>query len=157
MFLIKDDKFIFKTKKIFIWAFLSGLAAGIIMALFDIILTGLNFVKHSYYDWAFALISGNTANSWAEIIIGQLSHLVFAASLGVLFIYLIKSFKTENLIFKGWFFGIFIWFGVHVIVNLFDFQPLRHIPLSQIISDFFTASVFGIVLSWVVKKICKIS
>jgi len=135
---MKEDKFIY--------SFIAGLSGGIIMSIPDIILTEFNYVENAYYDWAYSLVTGFNSHNLLELIVGQLTHYIFAGCLGILFSFFIEKIGPEYLLPKGWFFGVVVWFSVHVIVNLFHFQPLNKIPLSQVISDFITASIFGITL-----------
>ena len=136
--ILKEDEFIY--------SFIAGLSGGIIMSITDLILTKLNYVENAYYDWAYSLITGFSSNNFLELITGQITHYIFAGCLGILFSLFIKKIGTKYILFKGWFFGVVVWFSVHVIVNLFHFQPLNKIPLSQVISDLITASIFGITL-----------
>lgn len=125
----------------------AGIAGGIVMSAVDLIFTALGWVKSSYYDWGLSLIRGSTAETIFEAAIGVVIHLIFAAILGIVFAYMVLLISSRNYLIKGWFYGFFVWFSVHVIVNLFTFQPLRPIPISQILADFLTASIFGIVMA----------
>lgn len=127
------------------------------MALLDLLFRSIDWVKHAYYDWSFSLLTGSTSETLLETITGQIIHFFFAAGLGILFIYLLNIINTNNYIFKGWLYGIAVWFSVHVIVNLFDFQPLKHIPLSQLFSDFITASIYGIILAQTIQYLNNIN
>ncbi|MCW3488519.1 DUF1440 domain-containing protein [Dethiobacter alkaliphilus] len=125
----------------------AGIAAGVVMSMADLILTGFGWVKFPYYDWGLSLISGSVAETFPEIAIGLVIHLMFAGVLGVIFSYAIQLIPSTNSLLRGWLYGVVVWFAVHVIVNLFGFQPLKPIPMSQLLSDFLTASVFGLVLA----------
>lgn len=113
----------------------------------------MNLVKHSYYDWGLALVRGATADTFYEALLGQLAHLIFAATMGILFAYLLLLIDSSCHILKGWLFGALVWFVVHVTVNLFDFQPLSPIPNSQMVSDFVTASIYGLVLTITLRRL----
>ncbi len=117
------------------------------MAIGDLILTAFGWVEHPYYDWGLSLVRGSTANTIFEAVVGQIIHIMFAGTLGIIFAYAVLLITGRNYLLKGWVFGVFVWFAVHIAVNLLGFQPLRPIPMSQLLSDFFTASVFGLVLA----------
>ncbi len=133
--------------------FVAGIVGGIIMAAIDLIFSTIGWVHYAYYDWAISLIMGSKSNTIYEAITGQITHILFSGMLGILFAYLLALVKSKNYILKGWVFGIFVWFAVHVIVNLYDFDPLRPIPLSQMVGDFITGSIFGIVLAEVINRL----
>ena len=117
------------------------------MLVIDLLLEAGGWVEYAYYDWGASLVLGVRSATTLEMISGQLIHIIFAGLLGIIFAYSLVLVSKQNYLFKGWVFGIFVWFAVHVIVNLFDFQPLRFIPVSQMIVDFVTASLYGIVLA----------
>lgn len=117
------------------------------MAIIDLILTTLGLVKFPYYEWPLALITSMSANTIFEAIVGQIIHILFAGMLGVVFAYIILLISSRSHLILGWLYGFFVWFAVHVAVNLFNFQLLKPIPISQMISDFTTASIYGLVLS----------
>jgi len=114
------------------------------MMILDIILTGLDFVTFAYFDWGAALILGYIPETLTEIVIGQIAHLIFAGSLGILLAFLMSLTTSKNYLFKGWLFGVIVWFSVHVIINLSNFMLLRPIDVSTALSDFFTASIYGL-------------
>ncbi len=123
------------------------------MTILDLIFTALGWVKFAYHDWSLSLILGSTAETIFEVIIGIVIHLLFTAMLGVLFSSIVLLVTSKNYLIKGWFFGFSVFFSVHVIVNLYSFQPLRPITISQIIADFFTASIFGLVLAETLRRL----
>ncbi len=125
------------------------------MLVIDLIFTALGWVQSSYYDWGLSLIRGTTAGTISEIIIGIGIHLLFTAILGALFAYIILLISSGNHLIKGWIYGFLVFFTVHVVVNLFTFQPLRPIPVSQVIADFVTASIFGIVLAETLQRLSQ--
>ncbi|MBS4021723.1 MAG: hypothetical protein KGZ79_04795 [Dethiobacter sp.] len=117
------------------------------MSIVDLILTFLGWVKHPYYDWGLSLLTGSTSGTLFETVIGQIIHFIFTGVLGVFYTYIVLLIPSRNYLLRGWLYGVIIFFAIHVTVNLFGFQPLRPIPTSQLLSDFVTASIFGLVLA----------
>lgn len=138
---------IIATRDRFTKGLLAGMAGGVAMAIPDIMFTAFGWVKFAYYDWGLSLIFGSTAGTLLEAVIGQTVHILFAGFLGVIFAYLVNLISSINYLIKGWLYGFFVWFLVHVVVNLANFGPLKPIPLSQLLSDFVTASIYGLVLA----------
>lgn len=132
--------------------FVAGAIAGVIMSVLDVVLLGLGFVEIPYYDWGASLVLGFRARTLAQIAVGQIAHVLFAGGLGVVFAYILRAVSSANYLCKGWLYGVFVWFSVHVIVNLLAFEPLRPIGVSTGLSDFVTASVYGLVLAETLRR-----
>ena len=133
----------------------AGMFAGLIMSILDLILLARGWIEFAYYDWGLSLIKGTTAHNLFEMVVGQVTHILFSGMLGIVFAYAVVLVSSQNHLLKGWLYGIAVWFSVHFVVNLFAFDPLRPIPTSQVLSDFFTASVYGLVLSMALHRLSR--
>ncbi|WP_114679293.1 YqhR family membrane protein [Desulfotruncus alcoholivorax] len=125
--------------------FFAGLSGGIVMSLLDYISFYLHFGKERLLDYAAEIILGHRAASLIEALIGQGAQLLFAGVLGVVFSYFIINVKSKNYLFKGWLYGVTIWFAIYTVGRLFG--TLEHLPWQTATSNVITASVFGLVLA----------
>ena len=125
--------------------FFAGLAGGIVMSLLDYISFYLNFGKERLLDFAAEIIFDHRAASLVEAVIGQGAQLLFAGVLGVLFSYIIINIKSKNYLFKGWLYGVTIWFAIYTVGRLFG--TLEKLPWQTAISNVIAASVFGLVVA----------
>lgn len=126
--------------------FIAGLAGGIAMVVLDLLsFYVLHFGDERLLDFAAEIIFGHRASSIAQAIVAQGAQFLFAGILGVIFAYSITRIKSVNYLFKGWFYGVSIWFTVYAIARLFG--ALEDISWREATSDFIVASVFGLVLA----------
>lgn len=75
----------------------------------------------------------------------------------MIFVYLISELWTStNYLFKGWIFGVFIWFALNAVAIGYRLLGLAHISFGSTISNFLGASVYGLVLAavstWIYER-----
>jgi hypothetical protein len=133
--------------------FIAGLIGGVIVGIFDLALFFLGVVQIPYLDWAAVLIFGYRFATLLEATIGQLGQLLFSAVVGVLFAYLLPLTSSRYYLFKGWVYGLVVWFGTYAITLLFKVTPLIPIKPDTVISHIVTASVYGLVLAESLRRL----
>lgn len=131
----------------FLRGFIAGIVGGIVMNIESFLSFYLNFTKTLYLDFAAIVIYGRwPLNSW-EAYFALLTQLLFTGFLGVAFAYLLTRLTSVHYLFKGWFYGVVIWFFVFAAGVAFKI-PLFERPGSvTVISNFIGASVFGLALA----------
>jgi hypothetical protein len=134
-------------------AFLSGLVSGVLMDIFDytiyLILKAFGIKHILYADYMVAaLLQGKPSANAFEFISGQFFHLIFTGTIGCLYIYIITRLGEKNDLFKGWLIGgIGVWFVAFMIGVLYKIELYVAAEMLTVICDFFTASLYGIILS----------
>lgn len=137
--------------------FIAGIGAGILLDIISYISFVLNLNTLPFYYWAgFITFSHTPPFEIGEALWAIVSHLIFSGGLGIIFAYLLPKVTSENLLFKGWTFGVFAWFIIYAITFLLKAEGIVTIPLRTAISNFVEASIFGIVLAifieWLTNK-----
>ncbi|HBV86256.1 hypothetical protein [Desulfosporosinus sp.] len=111
----------------------------------------LKFTELLYTDFASILIYGNKASSFIEKAFAQFVVFGFWGLGGILFILLIPYLTSKNLIFKGAFWGAFIWFASYVITLLFKVKGLEIISVNTSISQLIGGLIWGGLLAIAIK------
>lgn len=138
----------------FVNGFIAGMLGGILMSVLNIIsFYVLGIAELLYLDWAAVLIFGYRYATFLEAVIGQMGQLLFAAAAGVLFAYLLPLISSKYYLFKGWIYGLLIWFGTYAVTTLFKVTPLIPIKADTVLSNIFTASVYGLILAEVLRRL----
>lgn len=89
----------------------------------------------------------------SEILFALLGHILLSGILGIIFAYLIHKVTNQNLLFKGWIFSITTWFIVYAITTLFQVPGTIPTSLNTTITDFISATLFGLVLAISLRKL----
>lgn len=98
-------------------------------------------------------IYGLTPEGVGETIFALASVFFFFGFLGIAFAFLLTYISDQNYVLKGWVFGLAIWFISYAIAHLYKIPQLEVIPLMTAFWNFIGASVWGITLSLVLKRL----
>lgn len=135
---------------------IAGLVAGIVLDAVHYLSISLGIAELAYWDWAsFSIFGFRTTNPW-EMLLAVLVQLFFAGLVGVLFAYLIKSIKSKNLILKGIFYSLSVWFLLNAIVHVLNVTALMPIRFDTAASNVVGVTIYGYVLTktlqWLEKR-----
>ena len=139
----------------------AGFTAGIIGSL---VMNSLNYISFyilglaslRYWDWTAIIFYGHRTTNIIGVIFAQIFQILLSGLLGIVFAFLISRILTgSNYIFKGWVFGVFMWFFFYAVVFLFRVPELTIVPINTVISNFVTSSVYGIVTSYALNILEK--
>jgi thiamine transporter ThiT len=133
--------------------FIAGLLGGVVMGIMDLVLYFLGVVQILFLDWASVLIFGYRFATLLEAAIGQIGQLFFSAVAGVLFAFLLSFTSSRYYLFKGWVYGLVVWFGTYSMTLLFKVTPLIPIKPDTVISNMVMASVYGLVLAESLRRL----
>ena len=123
--------------------FIGGIATTVLGYLFSLV----NFGTLRFADFAAILVYGRRAHGLIELLFGTIISWGFSAAAGIIFVYLLKVIGTKNLIYKGWFFGVSIWFFVYIVTELFKIPELETISFASAVANFLASSFYGIVMA----------
>lgn len=136
---------------------LAGIIAGILTKVYDLTAYYLHFSTLRWFDVAGTLIYDRKPFSFWEAFFATLGTWFFHTFLGVIFVYLIKKpLLSNNLILKGWFYGVAWWFIIFAVIILFKVPDISLVPLKTSLSNFVGASIWGLLLAsalqWLDRK-----
>ena len=138
--------------------FTRGVVAGVIggaaAAVFSFISGLMGFTTLRIADWLAIFIFAHTPPfSGGEMAYAALGQLVMAGSLGVGFAFWLPHVSGRNLLFKGWFFSVNVWFALYAVTALFSLQGTVPLPLKTAVSNFISASIFGLVQAYALRAL----
>ena len=134
--------------------FLAGLTGGIVMNLYSFILVALNWTEMPFYKWAAIIILGkDDVGGTIAVVLGVIGHLIFTSLIGIGFSYLIPRLESRYLLFKGWVYAICVWFVIYGFSMLFKVQGIIPILPKTAVSNFFGASIYGLVTAFVAGRL----
>lgn len=140
---------------------LIGLIGGIATTVLGYVFFLVKFGTLRFSDFAAILIYGRKAHGLLEILFATMVHWGFSAAAGIVFIYLLKVIGTKNLILKGWFFGVTIWFVAYITTELFKIQEFATISFASAVANFLVSSLYGIITakaySYLEEKLGRVS
>jgi len=137
--------------------FIIGMIAGIPSEGWNLISRfALEISQITYADFAAVLIYGKKPATIVEFIFAETVTFFWLGLLGVLFLYIIPAIDSKkNLMFKGWAYGVFVWFFAYAVTILFKVPELAQISLSSSASHSVGASFFGFALAILTDRLEK--
>ena len=115
----------------------------------------LKIVKVSFLDYAAILTVGHEVTDFWHFLIAFIGHIVFGATLGIVFTFFIKKTTDENLLFKGAGFGSIIWLftdGMGALYKLPLFKIEEPDDCFFILVD---ALIYGFVMAYTLQKLTQ--
>lgn len=132
--------------------FLAGLMAAVPAQLWNVTAVYLlKVAKIRWSDFALVFILGRKKANIFDEIVGSLGALFFASLMGSLFAYVFLKTTRKNYLFKGWVYGVSIWFIVFALTFVFKVPELSSIDLPTAIANFVGASIWGLLLGYTLK------
>lgn len=130
---------------------IAGFTAGVITKVYDLTVFYLGISTLRWLDFAGLMMYGKKPVYLSYQIFATLGMLFFHALLGIVFVIMIQRYLTSNnLLLKGWFFGVTIWFIIFAVFHLFKVPELSFIPLKTTVSSFVGASIWGLTMAKIV-------
>lgn len=134
-----------------------GFIAGVIGAFPEMVFTltlyyVFNAIRFRYLDFASVIAFNHLPKGLFQIIVAEFGVFVFTGFLGVIFSHLIKTISSRNIILKGAFFGISIWFFVYAFITFFKVRPLFPIGFQTSILHMIGGVIWGITTAWTYRK-----
>ncbi len=138
----------------FLNGFIAGFLGGIAMSILNLIsFYALNITEMLYLDWASVMIFGYRFATPLEAVIGQAGQLIFSGLTGILFAFLLSLVSSRYYLFKGWLYGLTVWFGSYALTTIFKVTPLIPVKPDTVMSNMVTASVYGLVLAESLRRL----
>lgn len=136
----------------FVIGFVSGILASVFQAIFILNVYFLGVTQLRYQDYIATFIYGHQPTGLYESIFAEFSLWLFGGFIGVVFIRLIGTIGKDYHILRSWFYGVVIAFFLYAIAVLFKVPGLIYVDLVTSIMNFSGASIYGISLGLISKK-----
>lgn len=127
---------------------LYGALAGIIKNVLDLIVYYGIFEHHRYLDHASGIMLGRPADNLLQGIYFLFVDILFSGFMGIAFLYLVPHFKNSHYLFRGWLFGITLWFLIHSFGSVMRIPTFYQMMLATLILHFVTDSIYGLSLAY---------
>lgn len=135
--------------------FLAGVAGGIVMNIYVQIAWLLNATQVRYLDWAAFLLYGHQPLGIGDAFFAQLVQIVFTGILGILFAYLIPVITSRYYLFRGFIFGLSVWFLIYSFTLLYGLHGIVPLEALTVAIDFVGAGIYGSVLAYILHLLDK--
>ncbi len=126
-----------------LWAGIGGGLAATAVNLFLVNL--IRFGRIRFIDFSSIFVIGHFPHNIWETIFAFLVNLVFYATSGVVFAYLISFCSERYLLLKGAHYGLGVWFIAYAITILFKIPELENVSLPTALTNFIAALCYGLV------------
>ena len=132
--------------------FTRGFFAGVVGALAMSVVSYTSFYVFHFtemrlLDYAAAALFGHKVFTLWQEIFAQLAQFVFSGIMGILFAYLLTKITSRNYLFKGWIFGISVWFFLFAMGTLYRLPHLFKVAPETAFTNLVASSVYGLVLA----------
>jgi hypothetical protein len=136
--------------------FFSGIIAGLAMNMVDWLGYILNFYDERLLNWASIITLGRLPNTLGETIFAQIEQIFFSGFLGIPLAYILLKITSGNLLLKGWIYGVLANEAIYAIAIALRLPGLETHSFNATISHAISASVYGLVLAYVLKRLDKV-
>ncbi len=136
--------------------FISGLIAGAAMIVIDWGGYLLGLYNERLLNWASTITLGRLPNTAFEVVFTQLEQILFSGFMGIPFAYVLLKLTSKNLLLKGWIYGVFVQEVTYALAIAFRLPNLEVHTFNATISHLLSASVYGLVLAYVLKRLDKV-
>ena len=129
--------------------FLAGVAGWPPQIAFTAIMFKLHFTKLRYLDFAAVLTFNHKPQGFFEVLFAEIVVIVFLGVLGIGFSMLLKVVSSENIFFKGWLYGTFMWFAIYTAMTMYELKHIYPVDTNTAFSSLIAASIWSIAMVWV--------
>jgi len=134
--------------------FIAGIIAGVAMNLIDYIsVYVVRFDETLFLDWAAIFLYGRPQENMLEAAVAQAGQLLFSGLVGIFYAYIMLKLTSGNHLFKGWLYGIVVWFSTYALTIVFQVPFLSRHPFESVVVHVIAASVYGLILAEALKRL----
>ncbi|ATW27448.1 hypothetical protein [Candidatus Formimonas warabiya] len=132
--------------------FISGILAAMGADIINWVLYCLNYTDMRFLDWAAVVFLGHLATNLMEVIVMQITQMIWDGVMGIVFIMIIPAIKSYGLVMKGVIFAFVLLFIFKGATVLFDLPDLKIISLETFLSNVFCTIIWGILVALIIKR-----
>jgi hypothetical protein len=134
--------------------FIAGLIGGVVLNAWNLLATYvLGFGRVRLMDFISVLELGFSPKSTGQALFSLGIHLVWTGFLGSVFAYLIPLTTSRNYLFRGWLYSSVVWILTNALATMSRLPGIAKVSLTASISSAFGATVYGLVLGYVLKRL----
>lgn len=138
--------------------FVRGLVAGIIggaaSAIYSYFGGLIGFATLTIAEWiAIFLFAHVPPFSFGELVFSYIAQIGMGGVLGVGFSFWVPHVTSRHLVLKGCIYSVAIWFTLYGITTLFQLMGTVPTPLKTALSNFVSASIYGVSLAIALRSI----
>ena len=138
------------------YGFFAGIIAGVPQTLLNLLSYYFDFAQFRLLDWMSIMIFGDKPIDSLQTIIAITARIIFGGILGVFFAHFMKYLNDDHYLFKGWLYGMIDMGFLYILPSLFQVPHLTHMHTYTVISNFFTATIFGLILAEALKRLLQV-
>lgn len=132
--------------------FVAGAIGGIVASLLSHLSYYFGFTTLRLADWAAILIFGHIPPfGIGEHLFSVFIHIGWCGAVGSLFAYFLVWVTSRNLLFKAWIIGTTPYFLIYLLTALFQTPGTIPLPLKTALSNYFTSTIFSLVMGYSYK------
>jgi len=136
----------------FYYGFISGLLGGIVPFVINYGSRTLGLNTLVWADFMGTFVMGRRPEGIIEMIFFIGLQFVFLGLLGAIFALLLPLITSKHHLFKGAIYGATVWFILFTLPYLLQLPDLAEAPFMTVVSHLVSSSLWGIVLSIILKK-----
>jgi hypothetical protein len=134
--------------------FVAGILSGILTNVLSFFAGAMGMTSLRTADLIGAIVYAYSPPfGYGEIAFALFGHLMVSGVLGIGFAYFLPQVTSRNYFLKGWLFSITVFFTVYAIATLFQVPGTVPTSLNTTITDFVSATLFGLVLAFALRKL----
>lgn len=132
--------------------FVAGTIGGVVATAHSHLSYSLGIATLRVSDWAALLIFAHVPPfSLGEQIFANFIHIGWCGALGSLFAYFLVWVTSRKIIFKAWMLGTTPYFFIYLLTTLFQTPGTVPTPLYTALSNYFSATIFSVVMGYSFK------
>jgi hypothetical protein len=133
----------------------SGVVGALVQASYGLTIKFLGLTDRTFTDFAKVFFMYKNYQGFLAFLAGLIIHMAIGATLGVGFAYLIKFTSDKYYYIKGLGYGAFIWLLMGCGGTVFNIPLFKEIPPHVVLVTLGGALIYGIVISFALKKVSK--
>jgi hypothetical protein len=104
----------------------------------------LHLTKLRYLDFAAVLTFNHLPKWWGEVLLAEAVVLIFLGVLGIGFSMLLKGISSKNIYFKGWLYGVFMWFVIYAVITMYKLEHIYPVDTKTALCSLISALIWSI-------------
>lgn len=134
---------------------LAGIVAGIPMNIWSLAAYYTDLSNQRLLDWGSIMVFGHYPQNIIQLIVGQISQLLWVGFLGVLFSFLVPIVTSQFFLLKGIFYGFITGFIIESIPFLLQTKYLAVTSTGTSLSNAISSFIWGATLAIVLRLLNK--
>ena len=131
--------------------FVAGISSSIVPLSFNNLVFFLNLSTTRWGDFMGTFLFGSRPDRLGEYMLSLVALIMFLGILGGIFSLITPVISSQNFWFKGFVYGIIIWFLSFATTVLFRVPGLTERPLLTVLMNFIGAAIWGFLFAFILR------